>query len=162
MAGGLVWAVTPLAAQTNTSVSPTRTKDTRIVSSDQVDQELNDDQANPLDSLRANRTDYPRLSPEVKRRLLEFKRQRDLYLKEQEALIKMFKGATDAERDRIRERLRDRRLEWLERSRSYRQTARERVQDLLRELPKHQEALEAARDSIQDEVRDVRERPRTD
>jgi hypothetical protein len=164
--GAVVSLCWPLQAQTNISVSAGTDRPGRVVSYDQVNQELNRqlniDDATVLDLLRAERPEYPKLSPEIRRKLFEFKQQRDRYLLEQERLIKQLKGATDAERDRIREVLREERLKWLERSRSFRESARERYRELLRELPNHREALEAARENARDQVQETRKRPGVD
>jgi len=186
LAGVLCLAVWPLQAQTNdpapAQTSPSTTpsdnqdpsvdpepsdtqdsNDGRVVSSDQVKQELEaSDNLSAIDALRAERAEYPRVSPEVRDKLREFKEQRDRYLMEQQELIKRFKGATEEERERIRNLLKDKRREWLERSRNIREDARRRLRDIIQELPKHREALEAARESAREEVKEIRTRPRTD
>lgn len=160
--GTVLGPVRPLHAQTNLSTTDSVDLRSRIVSSDQINRELNPDESTLIERLRLERVEYPKLPLEIRRKLLEFKLQRDRYLQEQERLIKQLKGATDAERDKIREGLREHRLEWLERSRSFRDSARERYRELLRELPSHREALEAARESARDQVQEIRKRPGVD
>lgn len=141
-------------------VSPEDTvddRDGRILSSDQV-KELVEPATDVPSDFRPPRPEYRRIPQELELKLREFQRLRERYLREQERLIKLYKGATEPERDLIRQRLQLRREEWLERSLSIKENSRERLRDLMRELPKHREALDAARDAARDQLQDVRRR----
>ena len=137
-------------------VSPDDTiddRDGRILSSDQVEELVDPSPQVPSD-FRPPRPEYRKIPPELAAKLREFNVLREKFLKEQEGLIRKYKGATEKDRDLIRQRLQLRREEWLERSRSMKEDSRERLRDLIRELPKHREALEAARDAARDAVRE--------
>lgn len=141
-------------------VSPDDTiddRDGRILSSDQVEELVDPSPQVPSD-FRPPRPEYRKIPPELAAKLREFNVLREKFLKEQEGLIRKYKGATEKDRDLIRQRLQLRREEWLERSRSMKEDSRERLRDLIRELPKHREALEAARDAVREEVNDVKRR----
>ena len=107
---------------------------------------------------RPERVEQQRLPQDVQDRLKQFERVREAYLTEQRELQRRLRGATDADRDRIRELIRERRAAWLEQFRTFRQEARERLTELRDALPGHREALDAARDAARQKAEETRER----
>ena len=107
---------------------------------------------------RPERAEQQRLPQDIRERLQQFERVREAYLTEQRELQRRLRGATDADRDRIREQIRERRAAWLEQFRTFRQEARERLTELRDALPSHREALDAARDAARQKAEETRER----
>jgi Skp family chaperone for outer membrane proteins len=116
--------------------------------------------ASPITSAvnRPERVEQQRLPQDIRDRLQQFERVREAYLTEQRELQRRLRGATDADRDQIRELIRERRAAWLEQFRTFRQEARERLTELRDALPSHREALDAARDSARQKAEEARER----
>jgi hypothetical protein len=104
-----------------------------------------------------DKTDLPLT---IRERLRQFEQQREAYLKEQRDLMRKLQGASDEDRERIRELIRERRLAWLEQARAFREQARERMQELRGELPRHAEVLDAAREQLQNRAQEAAERAR--
>jgi hypothetical protein len=146
-------AVTPASDGSVTPAPTVQDREGLILSPSQVDEVVKD-------NVEASSDLRPRtkLPPEVRKKLIEFQRFREQYLREQEKLLREFKGASEADRDRIRELIRNRREAWLERSRAIKESARERLNELSRELPKHREAFDAARENAREQLNDVRKR----
>ena len=116
--------------------------------------------ASPITSAvnRPERVEQQRLPQDIRDRLQQFERVREAYLTEQRELQRRLRGATDADRDQIRELIRERRAAWLEQFRTFRQEARERLTELRDALPSHREALDAARDTARQKAEEARER----
>lgn len=103
--------------------------------------------------------DRQNLSEAVKVRLQRFELSRDTYLREQEQLKKRFSGAaTEAERERVRALIRDRREAWLRRMRELRAQSKDRILELRRQLPSKGEVLDAARENAREAIKDIRKR----
>ena len=107
---------------------------------------------------RPDRPERPALSQDIKDRLQRFEQLREEYLREQRDLKRRLQGATDEDRERIRQLIQERREAWLEKLRTLREEARERLADLKAALPQHQEVLDAARESAQERVNEIRNR----
>lgn len=104
-------------------------------------------------------TDRQRLSEAVKLRLQRFEMSRDAYLREQEQMKKRLQGAaTEAERERVRALIRDRREDWLRRMRELRAQSKDRILELRRQLPSKGEVLDAARENAREAIKDIRKR----
>jgi cell division protein FtsI/penicillin-binding protein 2 len=94
-------------------------------------------------------TDRQQLTPEVKERLRRFELIRERYRRQQAALRKRLTGAsTEAERDRVREVIKESRNAWLRRAAALREEARDRVRALRSRMPAMKEVLDAARDNV--------------
>ena len=142
----------PVHAQTN---APTDDRSGVVITTDRLDDAL----AVPSDLIpRPEREERPELPAEIRDRILQFENLREAYLARERELIQRVRGATEEDRDRLREQLKELREDWLRRARSIREEARERQRELLRELPKHREALEQAREQALDAARETRER----
>lgn len=107
---------------------------------------------------RPERAEQQRLPQDVRDRLQQFERVREAYLTEQRELQRRLRGASDTDRNQIRELIRERRTAWLEQFRTFRQEARERLTELRDALPSHREALDAARDAARQKAEEARER----
>jgi hypothetical protein len=152
-------AITVAAAtaygQTNlsTAVKPAQ-RQGRIVVSDQ--------QATDLGlnvGITPTTVDRRNLSEAVKLRLERFELSREAYLREQEQLKKRLNGAaTEAERERVRALIRDRRDDWLRRMRELRAQSKDRILELRRQLPSKGEVLDAARQNAREAIQDIRKR----
>jgi hypothetical protein len=114
----------------------------------------------PLAGVRPERLERVNLPEDVRQRLLEFEKLRESYLAQQREMLSKLRGATDQDRARIREQIRESRETWLEQARRFRQEAQRRLEDLRSQLPGHREALDAARERAEDASKAVRERPR--
>ena len=147
VAGAWLGISLPLLAQDDrTSITTTKTEPTRdattsrVISSPEVKENLSPtatDQTRP--SNLAGRT---ALSTDVRERLRAFERAREMYLRRQRELEKRLKGATEEEREKIREQLKDRRTAWLEQHRQFKSDLRDRVRELRRELPALRDAID--------------------
>ena len=110
---------------------------------------------------RPERPEAALLPQEVRQRLAEFEKLREQFLSRQRELVRKLQGASDEDREKIRETLRAQREAWLEQAKRFRDDARQRLQELRAQLPGHREALDAATDRRSDANRDgVRDRPR--
>jgi len=107
---------------------------------------------------RPVRSERQPLPQDIKDRLQRFEQLREAYLAEQKELLRRLRGATDEDRDRIRQLIQERREAWLEKLRTLREEARERLADLKQTLSQHQEVLDAARESAQERAAEVRDR----
>jgi hypothetical protein len=122
----------------------------------------------PVDQLEMNAVDVRpivsgpnALTPEIKEKLRTFEQFAKAYLREREELRKKFEGASEAERARLRELLKQQYEAYLERARLVREQFIERQRQLMRELPSHREILDNARERARDQLRDTtRERRR--
>ncbi len=104
-------------------------------------------------------TDLRKLPPEIRERIRRFEVVREAYLKEQEDLRKRLRGAvTDAERDRIRELMRQARQEWLDRARNLREESLRRIRELPSVMPDMREVLSNARENARDAAATARKR----
>ena len=105
----------------------------------------------------ANRPELPETMPEaIRERLRVFEQKREEYLAKQLELARQFRGATDAERTELRERLREQRQAWLEEAKKIREQARVRLQEMKQELANHGEVIDAAREKVREQVRERR------
>jgi flagellar motility protein MotE (MotC chaperone) len=156
---GLVVLASTAVAQTNRDVTPTPTPPqspttptvdstdpttSRIISSPEVKENLASDSVTSP-TRPSTGTARTALSTEVKDRLRTFERAREAYLQKQRELERRLKGATDAERERIREQLKDRRAAWLEQHKQFQAELRERLRDIKREIPSLRSALDESR-----------------
>jgi septal ring factor EnvC (AmiA/AmiB activator) len=117
------------------------------------------DAVNPSQHARPERLAIP---AEVRQRLIEFERVREAYLARQKDLLRRLRGATDSDRQKIREQLREQRDTWLEQARQFRDLAQRRVEELKLELPSHQELLDRARERAREAAKDARDRRGSD
>jgi hypothetical protein len=141
--------------QTNlTTTTKTVERDGRIVVSDQQALDV---------GIPSNSIDRQKLAPDIKERIRRFEAIREAYRKEQDALFAKEKGAsTEAERERVRALIKERREAWLARSRALREEARDRLRELRTQLPSRSEVLDAARESVRDAATEIRKRRGTD
>ena len=147
-----------VSAQTDTN-APTVTDATRLSRVLQPPADSSTDSlVSPSATVRPERPEQQRLPQDIRDRLEQFERVRAAYLAEQRELQRRLRGATDADRDQIREQIRERRAAWLEQFRAFRQEARERLTELRDALPGHREALDAARDNARQKAEEARER----
>jgi hypothetical protein len=111
------------------------------------------------------------LPAEVNLRLERFKADAQAYLARQETLRRAWQGASADERARIRLQLENLRAEWLKRAKELRKDFTDRREELLRQMPSHQELLmeerkanlrEDLKSQIKDQQRDIRDRRGTD
>jgi hypothetical protein len=151
---GLVLPMSGLA-QTNLTTSPKPIeREGRIV--------VSDEQALDL-GLSPKPIDRQRLSPDIRARIVRFEAIRDAYRKEQDELrAKELGAATEAEREKIRALIKERRDAWLARSRALREETRDRLRELRSQLPTRSEVLDAARESARDAASEIRKRRGTD
>ena len=106
-------------------------------------------------NVRPDPVDLRKLPPEIRERIKRFELVREAYLKEQEELRKRLRGAaTEAERDQVRELIRQARLEWLERARQLREETLRRIRELPTVVPDMREVISDAREN----AREVRKR----
>jgi hypothetical protein len=126
---------------TNTSPTTSRITTSRVISDSEVKENLSTDTVNT----RPANSDRPVLSSEVKERIRAFEKAREAYLEKQRELERRFKGATDEQRERIREQIKDRRDAWLEQHKQFKEDMRERLRELKRELPSLRKALDESR-----------------
>src|SRR5689334_10402323 len=135
----LLGAAGPALAQVTSAVEVTRTD--RIGQVVTTDEKLTTDGFLEV-AIRPELTDLRKLPPEIRERLRRFELVREAYLKEQEELRKKFRGAaTDAERDRVRELIRQARQEWLDRARQLREESLRRIRELPAVMPDMREVL---------------------
>ncbi|PYL00833.1 MAG: hypothetical protein DME19_03815 [Verrucomicrobia bacterium] len=87
--------------------------------------------ATPPTATRPPRPERPDLPLEIRQRLNRFEKLRETYLARQQELLRKLHGATDEDRVRIRGQLRALSDEWLEKARSFRQEAKDRMKDVL-------------------------------
>ena len=106
------------------------------------------------DGVRQQLLDRLRASVQVREKLQDFEDQREAYLQAQQQLMRRLRGATDEDREKLREMIQENRREWLELAKQTRQQARERVQELREQLPSVREALEAAREQAREQAQD--------
>jgi hypothetical protein len=111
---------------------------------------------------RPDRPERMSLPQDIRDRVQSFERRREAYLAEQKELARQLRGASDEDRQRIRDLIRDRREAWLEEAKKFREEARKRLDELKRELPRYQEALDAARERATDAVKEARKRRGSD
>jgi hypothetical protein len=161
LTGVLIWVLLGMAAlpavpQVTTAVEVTRT--------DRIGQVLTTDEKLTTDGFwavaaRPEPADLRKLPPEIRERLRRFEVVREAYLKEQEELRKKLRGAaTDAERDRVRELMRQTRQEWLDRARQLREESLRRLRELPSVVPDMREVLSNARENARDAANEVRKR----
>jgi hypothetical protein len=117
----------------------------------------------PLDigpslNVRPVRPEQNSLDALTKDRFTSFEKKREEYLKKIEALEKAARGASEADRAKIRERINEFRRELLERARAIREEANDRKRELLERLPKHREVLDQARDNAREQLNSTRKR----
>jgi hypothetical protein len=101
----------------------------------------------PTGNDRPERPERSILPQDVRVRLQEFEKLRENYLARQQELLRKLRGASDADRARIRETLREQREAWQEQARRFREDAQRRLEELKIELPRHREILDRVRDS---------------
>ena len=136
---GFAVAALPLRGQTSVDPNPTPTPDntttrdaTRVISTPEVKENISPTDANSTPTRPSNLAARSALSPEVKERLRKFEREREAYLQKQRELEKRLKGATEQERERIRELIKDRRIAWEEQHKQLQADLRDRLRDLKR------------------------------
>src|SRR2546429_9267215 len=81
----------------------------------------------PTLGFRPPRPERPDLSLDITKRLLLFEKHRKVYLDQQEALLRKLRGASEADRGKIRAQLHGLRDQWLEQAQSFREEARARI-----------------------------------
>src|SRR5436309_3196194 len=136
---GVVLATMNVKAQLGTTQPATR-EGTR------VERVIVPDKPTPLGigptlSTRPPRPEQNTLDLLTKDRFVSFEKTREEYLKKIDELLKAARGATEAERAKIRERIAELRRELLERARAIREEANDRKRELFERLPKHREVL---------------------
>ena len=89
-----------------------------------------------------------KLPTDIKDMIAKFEKDREAYLQQQKDLLKQLKGATDEERDKIREQLGDSRDKWLDQAKSLREEIRSRIAELRDKLPHHGDILDAAKEHV--------------
>jgi hypothetical protein len=153
----LVAAATSFGQTNLDSVAPTvktTERDGRIVVSDQ--------QATDLGlniGLNPTTVDRQNLTPAVKERVQRFELSRDAYLREEAQMKKRLSGAaTEAERERVRAMIKDKREAWLRRMRELRAQSKDRIAELRRQMPPKEEVLDAARENAREAIKDIRRR----
>ncbi len=156
LAVGFVEAVTLAQTTTNPPIVIDPSRLSRVLQPPSITTDGN--LASPTTTARPERVEQQRLPQDVRDRLQQFEKVREAYLAEQRELQRRLRGATDADRERIRELIRERRAAWLEQFRTFRQEARERLTELRDTLPSHREALDAARDAARQKAEEARER----
>jgi len=110
---------------------------------------------------RPIRSERPDFSPELRSRLHSFESQRESYLAQEAQLRKQLRGATtDQDRERLRAQIVGLREELQDKARAYREETRTRLEELKAELPKHKEALDAAKEAAKDAAAHTRPRDR--
>jgi hypothetical protein len=153
----LVAAALPALGQT--SISPTvknTDRDGRIVLSEQQATDIGINLGNIGVGPTADRQN---LTPAVRERLRRFELARDAYTREEAQLQKRLNGAaTEAERERVRALIKDKRDAWLRRSVEVRTQAKDRIAEIRRQLPSKKEVLDAARENARDTINDIRKR----
>ena len=123
---------------------------------------LNSPTASPT-GVRPSRSERPDFPPELKLRLRSFENLRELYLAQQQELVKKLRGATTSQdRERLRAQLQVLRDEWLDKARAFKEETRTRLEELKSELsPKYGELLDEARKRALDAAAEHK-RPRND
>jgi len=81
---------------------------------------------------------------------------RHAYHDRQKDLLKQAKGATDEEKEAIRDQLKDNRESFLDRTQNLRREVHKRVHELRDKLKDRKEVIDAARDENRDETRERR------
>jgi DNA repair exonuclease SbcCD ATPase subunit len=94
---------------------------------------------------RPDRTERKNLPPEVIALIHNFKEARERYLARQEALKKKLEGATDKERDAVREQIKELRAQWEELAKEKRKEFKERQAELADKLSEYRELLNEVR-----------------
>jgi len=124
---------------------------------------LNSPVASPTGAVRPTRSERPDFPPELKLRLRSFENLRELYLAQQQELVKKLRGATTSQdRERLRAQLQVLRDEWLDKARAFKEETRTRLEELKSELsPKYGELLDEARKRALDAAAEHK-RPRND
>jgi cell division protein FtsI/penicillin-binding protein 2 len=142
LAGLLASASSGLAqAQIGPAVQNTPDRDGRVI--------ISDPQAAAIGATTT--LDRQKLSAEVRDRLARFEKIRDAYLREQEELRRRLRGATtDADRERIREQMKQSVEAWRERSRNLREELKDRLATLREQMPTRTEVLDNARENLRD------------
>jgi len=156
LSGVGAWLIAATAlAQTNVTPSVQPLREGQAVSPDKLT--VND--VSTESNLRPQRTERQKYPPEVLARLEKFKQQARDYLNQEQVLKKELEGANDKERAAVREKMKQAREEWLERSREFRKEFRERQQELLDKLPDYREVLDSARTAAQQSAQQSDTRP---
>jgi hypothetical protein len=153
MATMAVFAAAPVNAQITSAVE--------VVRPDRVGQVIVTDEKLTADGFGLNDrpVDLRKLPPEIRDRIKRFEVIREAYLREQEELRKRLRGAaTEAERDQVRQLIRETRLEWLERARQLREEALRRIRELPTVVPDMREVISNARENARDAALEVRKR----
>jgi ABC-type transporter Mla subunit MlaD len=103
-----------------------------------------------LAALRPPRPERPTLPPDVSERLKQFRSAAEAYLKQREELEKQLRGATEQQRQIIRERLKENLQKWREQARQFQDQAKDRSRELKRDLRSLSKALEEVRSGAVD------------
>ena len=106
------------------------------------------------DGVRLQLMDRLRASEQIREKLQDFEEQREAYLQAQQQLMRRLRGATEADREKLREMIQANRREWLDLAEQTRQQARDRVQQLREQLPSVREVMEAAREQAREQAQD--------
>ena len=134
-----------LVAQTNPVNSTLPVRDGQVLLPDRP---TATDPANATaSSLRPPRPERPDLPPPVLTPVERFKREARVYLDREEALRKALLGASDRDRDAIRQRIKVLREQWAERARELRKEFKERRDELADRMPDRQELFNSIRDN---------------
>ena len=150
----LVAAAVPAFSQTSiTSTVKTTDREGRIVLSEQQATD------NGINSVGPTAGDRQNLTPAVRDRLQRFELSRDAYQREQAQLQKRLNGAaSEAERERVRALIKDKRDAWLRRMRELRTQTKDRIGELQSKLPPRREILDEAKKDARDAIREIRKR----
>jgi len=153
----ILWLLIPSAlAQGNSTNIADRVS--RIILPDPA--ALNSPVAGPIE-VRPSRSERPDFPPELRSRLRSFETQRESYLAQEAQLRRQLRGATtDQDRERLRAQIVGLREELLDKARAYKEETRTRLEELKSELPKHREALDAAKEAAKDAAAHTRPRDR--
>lgn len=159
LAGCVATVATRAQTGTNTSTVTSPDRNGRVLSPGTV---LGGTTINPT-TTRPDRPEQQRLPVDLRERVANFEKVREAYLAEQRQLLRKLRGATDEDRNQIRDLIKARREAWLEQARQFREEARERLTELRNgALQSHREALDAARDNAREKLQEVRDRRGSD
>lgn len=147
-------AFSPAASLAQTPVSP-------VANADRNGAIIQSDPQAAANGLRAKAD--PRIAPEIRERIARFERIREAYLREQERLRNLYRGATtDEERARVRDLIAKTREQFLDSLRNFREDIKDRLPELRQRLPEMNEVLDNARDRARDAANQIRKRRGTD
>ncbi len=94
----------------------------------------------------SNKKGHAAYPDQVKKMLDDIKAARAKFLQEQKDLQNKLKDASEADRDQIRQQMRDKRDQFLEQEKDMREEFQRRVNDLKSQLPNHGDVIDNAKD----------------